>query len=210
MPKIIALAGGSGSGKTTLARAVVELFPKGEAAILSQDSYYFDQSSRFDRDGGQVNFDHPSSLDFALLAEHLALLRAGKNIQVPVYDFATHSRRAESLPFAPVSIIIVDGTMILSQPNLRKCFDHSIFLRTPEETRFSRRLKRDIEERGRTPEGVRAQFAAQVKPMHDAFVEPSSHEADLVLDGSKSIKALILDLRADSSLGRSLPQNHQK
>jgi uridine kinase len=210
MSKIVAIAGGSGSGKTTLAKALVGNWPASVAGIVSQDSYYFDQSANFDRDGGKVNFDHPSSIDFKLLANHIDELRKGKAINVPIYDFTTHSRSKETKSFTAHPIVFIDGTLILSQAYLRSFFDCSVFIRTPEETRFARRLRRDVEERGRTPEGVKAQFAAQVKPMHDEFVEPSSAFANVILDGKKTIKALLRELELDGSLDKLLQQNHPK
>lgn len=170
---ILAVAGGSGSGKTTFARRLFERIGKNYCGILGQDSYYIDQSHRFDHDGGSVNFDHPNSLDFLLMEKHIKDLKEGKNIEVPIYDFSSHSRKSEVEEFENKKIIIVDGILILSQKNLRDYFDHSVFIDTPEDLRFSRRLKRDIEERGREELGVRNQFYKQVKPMHDEFVEPS-------------------------------------
>jgi len=189
--KIIAVAGGSGSGKTTLARKIQNELNNemnfDACAILGQDSYYFDQSAKFDRDGGSVNFDHPSALDFNLLARHLKNLRAGQAIEVPIYDFTTHTRlkRTETLKSKP--FIIMDGTLILSQNVLLPHFNESIFMGVDEATRFQRRLKRDVEERGRTPEGVRDQFYKQVKLMHDEFVEPSKGAAKILIRNEEII-----------------------
>lgn len=178
---IIGVAGGSGSGKTTFARRLAELLGSELCTIIGQDSYYIDQSSKFDKDGGSVNFDHPESLDFKLLEEHLISLKNGKSIEVPIYDFATHSRKKETITVTPHPIILVDGILILSQENVRKHFDESIFMDVPEEVRFDRRLKRDVEERGRTAIGVYNQFHKQVKPMHDEFVGPSKQYATKVV-----------------------------
>lgn len=181
---VIAIAGGSGSGKTTLAKRVQQ---KLDAVILGQDSYYIDQSAKFDRDGGTVNFDHPSSLDFNLLAKHLKQLKAGHDIEIPIYDFATHKRSTKTQTLHHHPIVIVDGTLILSQNILLPFFDESIFLEIDEETRFQRRLKRDVEQRGRTPEGVRAQFYGQVKTMHDQFVEPSKAQATILIKKNEPV-----------------------
>jgi uridine kinase len=176
--KIIGVSGGSGSGKTTLAKKIQRALGAENCTVLSQDNYYHDQSSKFDVDGGKVNFDHPSSLDFDLMATHLRMLKKGHAIQVPLYDFATHSRLADTMIMEPHNVIILDGILILSQPQIRELLDISIFVDIVEEIRFQRRLKRDIEERGRTREGVTAQFMNQVKPMHDMFVETSKKFAD--------------------------------
>lgn len=177
-PIIVAIAGGSGSGKTTLARKICQSLGYDKCSILSQDHYYLDQSHKFDGDGGAVNFDHPSSLDFDLLAEHLEQLKKGLSIKVPVYDFVTHRRKEESELMIPSPVIVVDGTLLFSQPKILEKVDHKLFVDVPESVRFERRLRRDVQERGRTPEGVRKQFEAQVKPMHDEFVEPSKKFAD--------------------------------
>ncbi len=177
-PIIIGIAGGSGSGKTTLAKKICQQFGFDQCAILSQDHYYHDQSKKFDGDGGSVNFDHPSSLDFDLLAQHLEQLKKGQPIEVPVYDFVTHSRKPISEKMNPVPVVVVDGTLLFSQPQILNKVDHKLFVDVPENVRFERRLRRDVEERGRTPEGVKKQFLAQVKPMHDQYVEPSKKFAD--------------------------------
>ena len=184
---VIAIAGGSGSGKTTLAKKVLAHFAREGCAILGQDSYYIDQSHRFDRDGGSVNFDHPSALEFSLLAKHLEALKNGRDVEVPIYDFATHKRSAKTQPLKHHPIILVDGTLILSQEILLPLFDEAVFLEVDEETRFQRRLKRDVEQRGRTPEGVRDQFYKQVKIMHDEFVEPSKAASSVLISGGKPL-----------------------
>lgn len=185
--RIVAVAGGSGSGKTTLARKIQKALGVEKCTIVGQDSYYFDQSHKFDRDGGSVNFDHPSALEFTLLAKQLLELKAGKDIEVPVYEFATHKRLPKIEKVKNHEIVLVDGTLILSQSILLPIFDESIFLEVDEVTRFQRRLKRDVEERGRTPEGVHEQFYKQVKLMHDEFVEPSKIYASLLLSDRKII-----------------------
>jgi uridine kinase len=180
-PYIIGVAGGSGSGKTFFARELQKILGDARCTILYQDNYYIDQSHRFDGDGGSVNFDHPDSLDFTLLAKGLADLKAGKSINVPIYDFATHSRKLETLDCHPRKIILVDGILILDSALVREELNEAIFFDTSEELRFKRRLERDVHERGRTPEGVKKQFDLQVRPMHNQFVEPSKSYAQTIV-----------------------------
>ncbi len=187
---IIGIAGGSGSGKTTLARYLIrDYFPQ-DAVLIGQDSYYIDQSKKFDRDGGSVNFDHPSALDFALMAKQLFDLKSGHAIEIPIYDFATHQRLAKTEPIKPKSVIIVDGTLILATPLLTPLFSESVFIEVSEELRFQRRLQRDVAERGRTEDGVRAQFFGQVKAMHDLFVEPSKSACTILLKEDLKIQSI--------------------
>jgi uridine kinase len=177
--KIIAIAGGSGSGKTTFAKRLLEKLGLDRAVILSQDNYYLDQSHKFDKD--------------------LKLLRQNQIIKIPLYDFATHRRKTETITLAPHPIILVDGILILSQKILLPEFDYKIFIDCDEVTRFSRRLNRDVKERARTPEGVREQFDTQVKPMHDEFVGPSKNFADLVVSKDnfeKELELLFSNLKA--------------
>lgn len=177
---ILGVAGGSGSGKTYFAQKLKEALGN-SATIVYQDNFYIDQSHKFDHDGGSVNFDHPESLDLNLLAKCLSELREGKETLIPVYDFKTHSRLEKHLPLAATKIIIVDGILIFHPDYLRQQFDEMVFFDTPESLRYERRLERDVKERGRTPEGVRAQFLRQVKPMHDEFVGPSKYYAHTVI-----------------------------
>lgn len=180
-PHIIGVAGGSGSGKTHFAKELQRTLGEEHCAIIYQDNYYIDQSAKFDGDGGSVNFDHPSSLDFALLAQGLRTLKTGQRLQVPIYDFVTHSRKQETLLEEPKKVIIIDGILILHSEEVRAQLDEALFFDTPEALRFERRLNRDVHERGRTPEGVRKQFELQVRPMHDQFVEPSKAHAHLII-----------------------------
>lgn len=179
---ILGVAGGSGSGKTYFAKEL-QIALGNLATIVYQDNFYIDQSNRFDHDGGAVNFDHPESLDLKLLAQCLGELKQGESTKIPVYDFKTHTRSTQQLHVEPTKIVIVDGILIFHPDYLRDQFDEMIFFDTPESLRFERRLIRDVNERGRTPEGVRAQFLNQVKPMHDQFVDPSKvHATTIVKD----------------------------
>lgn len=186
---IVGVAGGSGSGKTTFVERLHEKFLN--AHILLQDSYYIDQSSKFDFDGGAVNFDHPNSIDFPLMIEHLKELKRGNQINVPIYDFKTHKRLDSSELLIPKKVLFIDGILIFSNPELMKFMDFRIFIDCPENLRFERRLKRDVAQRGRTPEGVREQFFNQVKPMHDLFVDPSKNYASDVVTISNFDERLI-------------------
>lgn len=181
---IIGIAGGSGSGKTFFAEALHKKIGPEKSTLIYQDNYYIDQSHRFDQDGGAVNFDHPDSLDFDLLSIHLSQLKQQRTIQIPLYDFKTHKRLEETKIQTSKKVIIVDGILILTQPHVRELFTESVFVETPEDIRFQRRLERDVIERGRTPEGVKAQFDRQVKPMHDLFVEPSKTYATHISSGT--------------------------
>jgi uridine kinase len=192
--RIVGIAGGSCSGKTTLARAFYQLLGPDRCALLYQDSYYIDQSSRFKEDGGEVNFDHPSAIDFALMGEHLRRLKAGLNIEVPVYDFVTHKRMPHTIPLPARPVILVDGTLLLSQEVVRNALDDRIFIAAAEDVRFARRRNRDVAERGREPEGVVRQFLNHVKPMHDLFVEPSRAHASVLHSGESISDDIVREL----------------
>lgn len=179
-PVLVAIAGGSGSGKTTLARALVERLGAGRAASISQDSYYRDLG---DADPAARNFDHPESLDLVLLGRHLDALRSGRPVELPRYDFTTHRRLPGGEAFAPRPVIVVDGILLLADAALARRFDLRVFVEAAAELRLSRRIQRDLAERGRRREDVLAQWEATVRPMHAAFVEPSRGAADLVLSG---------------------------
>ncbi len=187
------MAGGSGSGKTFFARALAQSLGTSVCDIVYQDNFYIDQSSKFDGDGGSVNFDHPDAIDFSLLATCLSSLRSGVETDIPVYDFVTHSRAAAGLRVSPRPVLIVDGILIFHSPLVRSLFDELVFFDTPEEIRYARRLERDVKERGRKPEGVRAQFLKQVKPMHDQFVEPSKAFATRVVCDRGEFSAVLKD-----------------
>jgi uridine kinase len=200
--KVVGIAGGSGSGKTTFARELVKSFSTTNAAILSQDSYYFDQSKKFDKDGGKVNFDHPNSIDWSLMVQNINELISVGCAEIPIYDFVTHSRLKKSLLMKEVDVLIVDGILLLAVPELLPLLELKIFIDCPEEIRLERRLRRDTTERGRTKEGVLNQFYNQVKPMHDEYVGPSQKNGDLVISGlsnfSEQTQRVVKLILADS------------
>jgi len=185
-PYVLGVAGGSGSGKTYFASALRKLVGEQSCSIILQDNFYFDQSERFDFDGGSVNFDHPDSIDFELLARCVQTLKLGEVAEIPIYDFVTHKRVPSMTSVEPRPLIIVDGILVLHSESVRKQLHQSIFFDTPEPVRFARRLERDVLERGRKEEGVRAQYEKQVRPMHDQFVEPSKRSADIVMTENDS------------------------
>ena len=191
--KIIAIAGGSGSGKTTTALRLQTMLGEENCKILSQDNYYHDQSAKFKGDGS-INYDHPDAIDFALMGEHFKELLKNHAIQVPIYSFVTHKREVDTFKFKPKKIIIVDGILLLAQEDLKPFFYASIFLDLPEEVRFARRLRRDVEERGREPEGVKLQFFSIVKPMHDTYVQPSKRFATYVVMDDKTLEEAMYQL----------------
>jgi len=180
-PFLLGVAGGSGSGKTFFARELRRALGESVCELVYQDNFYIDQSKRFDFDGGSVNFDHPDAIDFPLLAERMGELKTGNAVEIPIYDFVTHSRKENTLRVEPKPVVLVDGILIFHCPELRILFDDLVFFDTPEDMRFQRRLERDVKERGREAEGVRHQFLRQVKPMHDQFVEPSKVYAQRVV-----------------------------
>lgn len=190
---ILGVCGGSGSGKTTFAKRLQARLGEDKCSIVAQDNYYHDQSEHFDGDGGSVNFDHPNAIDFDLLAAHLEVLKRGLQVEVPIYDFATHKRLTETRLQKPRSVIIVDGILLLSQEKVRKHFNASVFVDVPEKLRYERRLYRDVKERGRTPEGVKKQFESQVKPMHDLYVEPSKVFATTLIQSLEEFDQVLDD-----------------
>jgi len=180
-PLVIAIAGGTGSGKTTVANAIIERVGAQHIAYLPHDAYYKDLKNLPEAQRQLVNFDHPDSLETEMLVEHVRTLKAGHSIERPVYDFKTHSRTRQTVPLQPQPIVIVEGILIFVEPDLRELFDVKIFVDTPPDIRFIRRLERDIHERGRTADSVIQQYQATVRPMHLEFVEPSKRYADVII-----------------------------
>lgn len=178
---VIGIAGGTGSGKTTIANYILETVGPEKIAFLPHDAYYRDLSALSQEERAQVNFDHPSSLDTELLIEHVQNLRNQETIQLPSYDFKTHTRIQATIPIKPQPIILIEGILIFAEPELRKLFNLKIYVDTDADIRFIRRLKRDIDERGRTTQSVINQYLDTVRPMHLEFVEPSKRYASVII-----------------------------
>jgi uridine kinase len=176
---IVGIAGGSGSGKTTLASKIHNEFPN--SILITQDSYYKDLSNLTLAEREQVNFDHPNSIEFSLLFDHLKSLKNGDGVSIPLYDFCTHSRTKQTIEVEPAPIIIVEGILLFAIEEIRNLFDIKLFVDTDSDIRLLRRIRRDINERGRELSAITTQYLSTVKPMHDAFVEPSKRFADLII-----------------------------
>ena len=197
MSVIIAIAGGSCSGKTTLARHLQHRLGAAEAMLIRQDDYYHDIRDRVE--GNEMpNFDVPEALDFALLAENLDALKKGQGVQLPNYDFTTHQRIRATEPLDAKPYTIVEGLLLLNDPVIREQADVSVYMRCPYETRFERRLARDVAERGRTEEFVHHQFAQDVEPAHVKYIQPSMKFADIVIEQADYVRSV------DSAIERIL------
>ena len=187
----IGVAGGTGSGKTTVARKLAEALPSGSATVIEYDSYYRDRSDLAPAERAELNYDHPDALESELLAEHLRLLRAGQPVEVPIYDFRTHMRARETRRVVPPAVILVEGILTFVSPSVREQLDIKIFVDTDPDIRVFRRIRRDLEERGRSFASVREQYYRTVRPMHHEFVEPSKRWADLIIpEGGDNTVAL--------------------
>lgn len=180
-PLFIGIAGGSGSGKTTTTRAVLDLLPAVSVASIQHDSYYRNRSDLSFEERTELNYDHPDSLETKLLVEHLKRLAAGKPIEVPQYDFSQHLRGPETTKVEAPSVVVVDGILVLAEPELREMFDLRLYIDTDADIRLGRRIRRDTSERGRSVESVLDQWEAFVRPMHLEFVEPAKRYADLII-----------------------------
>ncbi len=177
---IIGIAGGTGSGKTTVARSVIDKLGN-QVTFISQDNYYCDHSHLSFSERETINYDHPLAFDNALLLEHLKLLKLEQKVASPNYDFSTHSRSVVTRELLPNPIVIIEGLHVLSDEQLRGILDIKVFVDTDPDVRILRRVLRDIQERGRTIESVYDQYLTTVKPMHEAFIEPSKKYADIII-----------------------------
>ena len=187
---VIGIAGGTGSGKTTLMKNIIERFGD-VVTVLSHDNYYRRHDELTYEERCKINYDEPAALETDLMAYHLDLLRKGETIKCPVYDFAQHNRSDETITVVPKSVIIVEGILIFENKELRDLMDIKIFVDTDADVRLCRRIKRDVNKRGRTLESVLTQYQETVKPMHEKYVEPSKRFADIVVpEGGKNLGAL--------------------
>lgn len=180
-PVIIGICGGTGSGKTTVAREILSALPQKNVSIIHQDAYYKLQTNKTFEQRTETNYDHPFAFDTELLLEHLTELTAGKDISMPIYDFANHNRSEETTTIHSREIIILEGILILEDQRLRDLMDIKIFVDTDTDVRIIRRITRDMNERGRSLESVIEQYLATVKPAHEQFIEPSKKYADIII-----------------------------
>ena len=191
---ICGICGGSGAGKTTLAVQLITRLGANSVSALAFDAYYRDLSHLSVEDRGVVNYDHPDSLDNELFAQHLDDLRNGISIDVPEYDFVSHTRTGGVIPVEAREVVVVEGILLFSFPGIHDLLDLAIFIDVPEDIRLERRIRRDVAERGRDPEDVRRQFAATVAPMHDQYVQPHSTLADRVVAVEESLDDVAVEL----------------
>jgi len=182
---IIGIAGGTGSGKTTVVNQIINELPADEVCVISQDSYYKETKELSYQERTKINFDHPKAIDFDLLVSHLTALKKGEIIEQPVYSFITHNRTIDSLITHPRKVVIVEGILIFNSVELRKLFDIKIFVHADTDERLIRRLKRDVEERGRDVNEVITRYQNTLKPMHLQFIEPTKTYADIIIPNDR-------------------------
>ncbi len=192
---IIGVAGGTGSGKTTVVEQIVADLPQDEVCVISQDSYYKELSEMSYQDRCEINFDHPGSIDFDLLIDHIEKLKADQAIEQPVYSFEKHNRLEETTTILPRKVIIVEGILILAQPQLRELLDLKLYVHAESDERLIRRLKRDIKERGRDFDEVIDRYQNTLRPMHNEFIEPSKEYADVIIPTNRKNKVAVEMIR---------------
>ena len=201
---IIGIAGGTGSGKTTVVRKIVERLPAGEVVLLPQDSYYKDSSHLPLEERLEINFDHPDSIEFDLLTKHLKELRKGHSVEQPIYSYLTCTRASETITMNPRDVVIVEGILVLCNPELRKMMDLKVFVDADPDDRLIRVINRDIVERGRSVNKVMERYEQTVKPMHQQFIEPTKRYADLIIPqgGNNHIAIDILTKYIENNLNK--------
>lgn len=182
---VIGIAGGTGSGKTTVVNQILNELPADEVCVISQDSYYKETHELSYEERTKINFDHPNAIDFNLLVDHLKALKNNKVIKQPVYSFITHNRTKDTLITHPRKVVIVEGILIFNNTELRNLFDIKIFVHADTDERLIRRIKRDIEERGRDINEVLTRYKNTLKPMHQQFIEPTKNFADIIIPNDR-------------------------
>ncbi len=200
---IVGIAGGTGSGKTTVVKKIINKLPKESVAILSQDSYYKDQGNLPLEERQKINFDHPNAIEFELLIDHIKKLKQGLAIEEPIYSYISCTRSDETIHVEPKDVVIVEGILVLTIPELRKLFDIKVFVDADADDRLIRVIRRDIRERGRDVETVLKRYLDTVKPMHEQFIEPSKRYADLIVPegGNNTVAIDILVSIIEKHLG---------
>ncbi|MFX0196119.1 MAG: uridine kinase [Candidatus Hodarchaeota archaeon] len=191
---IVGISGGTGSGKTSVALEICNRLGNHITTYLSQDNYYRDQRHLPSLERDRLNFDHPNTIETELLANHLRRLKAGETVSIPVYDFSTHTRMETGIEISPKQVVILEGLFVLCEPLIRKTLDLKFFLDEAPDVRFIRRLKRDLDERGRNLESVVDQYLHTVRPMYLQFIHPSKQYADLVITGGTSIQTIATEI----------------
>ena len=182
---IIGIGGGTGCGKTTVVNQIINELPDEEVGVISQDSYYNDLSHLSYEERSKINFDHPRAIDFDLLIKHLKELKEGKAIDQPVYSFIKHNRTSDTIHTHPRKVMIVEGILIMTNPEIRDMFDIKIFVHADSDERLIRRLRRDINDRGRDLDEVLTRYQTTLKPMHNQFIEPTKEYADIIIPNNK-------------------------
>lgn len=208
-PVVLGVAGGSGSGKSTVVREVCRILGPGIASVIHHDAYYRDLAHLSFEERVGVNFDHPSSLETELMVSHVESLLAGRAVELPTYDFGTHTRTASVEPLSPTPVLVLDGILVLADAKLRAAMDLKVFVDTEADIRLLRRIRRDVVKRGRTADSVIAQYQATVRPMHLEFVEPSKRHADLIVPeggyNRVAVDLVVSKLRAIMAQHETLP-----
>ena len=188
---LIGIAGGTGSGKTTLANELINSFGQDEVSILRHDNYYKRHDDMCYEERSKLNYDHPDAFDTELLCEHIRKLKAGRSIQMPVYDYSVYNRSEETIEVRPAPVIVLEGILIFAETSLCELMDIKVFVDTDADVRILRRIVRDVKERGRPLDSVISQYLTTVKPMHEQFVEPSKRRADIIIpEGGENLVAL--------------------
>ena len=191
---IIGIYGGTGSGKTTIVNMIASHFSSNDIEIISQDSYYKDNSDISYKDRCKLNFDHPDAIDFNLLHKHIKNLRKGETVEQPIYDFKIHNRLKKTIQIKPKKILILEGILIMFHAEIRSIFDLKIFINANSKTRMERRIKRDIAERGRSRDEVLKRYIETLKPMHEKFIEPTKIYANYIIENQFNNKLNIDEL----------------